>query len=290
MTISYIAPLAVGNAIEILLSPPQGTRRCRVLRKRADTIMKADDPAANVVFDGEGKYVIDHDALLANRTTYYYRAFYRTLDGWVASESRSVVPASTALDLQVDTLDVVQARLEAGFRSYVERGLLTHPNENSIPVMLAAPAFEGAPFPLVTVSLMADSPAHRFVGESFGQDLAYVGKIEGFEDDVAGEVEGYLSHQQIQIIAWTTNGDQRKLLRKALKAIVLANLPIFEAAGLQMIEPQFADVDDMTTYAVPMYQATSTLSCIAPAAVEHRYSVITEVTLDSTVIEIEIEP
>lgn len=275
--ISYLAPLPAGDAVELLLSPPAGARRWRVLRKRADSIAAADDPGSNVVFDGTDKFIIDRDPLLVNGTTYYYRAFYLTNAGWQGSDTRSVVPQATGLDLAVDAVDVVQARVEAGFNSYVQRGLLTHPSLDVIPVLFSAPDYEGAQFPLVTVNLTADSPAHRFVGESFGEDVAYIGDDE--EVDAVGELQGYLSQQQIQIIVWSLNGDERKAMRKALKAIVLANLPMFAAAGMDLIEPQFGEVDDVTTYPRPMYQAICTVSCIAPAAVERRHSVITEATL-----------
>jgi hypothetical protein len=272
--ITYIASLAAGNAIQVFLDLPEDTTRVRVLRKRADTIAAADDAGANVVFDGLDVQFID-TALLVNGTQYFYRPFYLIGDAWVPAPSRAITPTAGFADLAADVLDVVQQRLDAGLAVFVAKGQILSP-QNHIPVLLATPEFENCSFPFVSVHMQGDGQSDRFIGESLGADA-----LMGIGDDLeVASTEGWLSRYQILVIAWCTNGDVRNLLRKALKAVVIANLPIFEAAGMSLIEPNFSDIDDMNTYSAPMYQTTCTITCIAPAAVETRAPVVTDVEAD----------
>lgn len=259
--ISFLVSLAAGNATQIMLTPTAGAISWRVLRKRTDDISAQDDPAANLAYEGDDRMFIDAQALM-NGTTYYYRAFYWDGAVWTASASRSVMVTSTFADLSVDVVDVVRERLDLGFRAYVERGLLVH-DQGHFPVLLATPAFEDVEFPAITIHVLLDGQSDRFVGEVLSTtDYG----------DAVGEETGWLARWQLLIVAWCLNGDVRALMRKAMTAIVQANLPVFEAAGMSLVEAQFADTDDMTTYQVPMYQATCTFSCIAPSVVEAQYA------------------
>jgi len=257
--ISYLASAAAGNAVQIFLSPPAGTRRWRLLRKRADTITAADDPGANVIHDGDDRMVFDRHAL-ANDTEYFYRVFYLLAGQWIGAKSRAVTPKADFADLSVDVVSIVRERIDLGLATYVKRGLLRHKGGH-IPVLFATPAFEDANFPIVTVHLTSNVPAERFVGESMGADV-----LADDEEHMEG-IEGWLARIQILIVVWCPNGDVRSEMRKALGAIVMANLPVFEATEMSQVEPSFGDLDDMNTYPVPMYQATCTLTCLAPAAV-----------------------
>lgn len=274
MAITYIASLAAGNAVQVFLDLPEEATRVRVLRKRADTIGAADDAGSNVVFDGLDTQFID-TALLVNGTQYFYRPFYLIDGAWVAAPSRAITPAAAFSAIAPDVLDVVQQRLDAGLSVFVASGEIVSP-QGHIPVLLATPEFENASFPFVSVHMQGDGQSDRFVGESLGGDVPI-----GIGDDLeVASTEGWLSRYQILVIGWSTNGDVRNLLRKALKTLVIANLPIFEAAGMSLIEPNFSDIDDMNTYPAPMYQTTCTITCIAPAAVETRAPVVTDVEAD----------
>ncbi len=269
MSISFIAPVAAGNAVQILLSPPDGALQWRLLRKDADTIASADDADAVLVMQGDDKFTID-SAGIANGTEYFYRAFYLIDDSWVASPSRSVTPAAQFADLSTDVIDIVRDRIDLGFAVYHLRGDFPH-DGGHVPVLLATPAFEDAPFPLLTVHLASKAPAERFIGEIMGGDVLYA------DDEEIGSSEGWLSRYQIQIIGWCLNGDVRADMRKILSAVVIANLPVFESSGMSLVEATFADQDDMSTYQVPMYQATCMLSCIARDSVEGRSSIVNHV-------------
>lgn len=263
--INYIASLAAGNAVQVFLDIPKDATRCRVLRKRADTIAAADDPGSNVVFDGLDGQFIDTTALV-NGTEYFYRPFYLVDGAWVPAPSRAITPAAEFADLSPDALELVQERLQLGFQVFVARGVLDH----HVPVLLATPDYEGCSFPFVSVHMAATGPADRFLGEMIAP--GGIGMDGMFES-----TEGWLARHQILVIVWSKNGDERNVMRKALNAIVTLNLPVLEAKGLSLIDPQYGDVDDMNTYPAPIYQTTCTLTCTAPAAVETRSQVATDV-------------
>lgn len=266
--ITYIASMAAGNAVQIFLDPPEDATRCRVLRKRVDTIGAADDAGANVVFDGLERQFID-TTLLVNGTEYFYRPFYLVGAEWMAEPSRSITPAATFADLSPDPLELIQERLALGFAHFVKAGTLV----KQVPVLLATPALEDCTFPFVSVHLQGAGPADRFVGETLAPG--------GIGDDgLFADNEGWLARNQILVIVWSKNGDERNLMRKVLNTIVTINLPVLEGLGLSLIEPHYGDIDDMNSYPAPMYQTTCTISCIAPAAVETRSPVATDVEAD----------
>lgn len=267
--ISYLATIDAGNAVQIMLSPPAGATRWRLLRKRTDNIAAADDAGANLVFDGKDTFITDFTALV-NGTLYYYRAFYLVSNAWVASDSRSVTPECAFSDLSPDVLDVVRERLDLGFANYITSGALIHPN-NHIPVLLATPAYEDCVFPFVSVHQISQGNDTRFVGEVFAPDEVFT------DSDEVGSIDGELTRFQILVIAWSSNGDVRNAMRKALSAVIKSNLPVFEAAGMSLIETHFSDVDDMNTYQIPMYQATCTISCIAPTLLESTGPIVRDI-------------
>lgn len=273
MTISFLSPVSSGNAVRVLLMPPDGAQKWRVLRKRADTIATFDDAGANIVFEGDDQSFIDFTDLV-NGQVYFYRAFYWLQNQWVAYPSRSVTPHDSFSDISADVVDLVRDRLDLGFAVYLAKGRFQN-DISHIPVMLSTPAWEDVTFPLVTVHLNSLSQANRFIGEEMGIGDAFPDTSE------LGEVRGWLSHYQILVICWCINGDVRAEMRKSLTSLVQANLPIFEAAGMTEVEITFSDADDMNTYQVPMYQATCTLSCIAPTAIENRIPVIRDVFVTS---------
>lgn len=272
MAISFIAPVAAGNAVQLLISLPPQADKFRVLRKRSDTIDSVDDPGSNVVYEGDGRMVVDRLALM-NGETYFYRPFFLVDGVWVAESSRQVVPVASFTDISTDAVDIVRDRIDAGLSVYVDRGALSHPSGH-MPVLLSSPAFENAPFPMFTVHLISDDPCHTFVG---GVVLPEV--IGG---DFVDEVIGGLSRYTIAIIGWCLNGDERPLLRKALKSLVLANSEVFAAAGMSEVEPRFSDFDDMNTYPAAVYQTTCTLTCIAPSAITTPWAAVKEVFAEFT--------
>ena len=132
----------------------------------------------------------------------------------------------------------------------------------------APPQVKDSVPPLVTIQLTSDAPSQRYLGED----------IEG--DDGFGEHEGWYSNVRLDVMGWSLNPDERNELRRALKRIVLANMPVFDHEGLALVEFSQQDTEDFTTYAAPMYQTMGTFTCQAPSQVAGGdYPVIAEIPM-----------
>lgn len=256
-----IQPLSVGNAVRILIAPPNSAARWKLLRRDADDFSGPDDPLALVVHDGNDKAITDYRGLL-NGEQVFYKVYNLVNDVWEdGGPVSTVVPGATMADLGEDVLSLIRDRLEAGFKVYVDRDVIRH-DRNFVPVMLASPQVEDVVLPMVTVHLQNQATEVRGVGELSGLDSF---------DEEANEwlsVEGGFDRVQITIAIWALNADTRKLMRKALRAILQANLPVFDAAGLVTPSWSMQDLEDYQTYAAPMFQTMCTFDCLAPASVQ----------------------
>lgn len=255
-----VQKLPSGNGLRVLMMPPSSATRIRLLRKDSDSFTGHDDPSALLLEDGKQKSVTDVYGLF-NGVAVYYKAYYLIGDGWVATATVSGVPDASFLDKTVDPLTFVRDRLELGLQVFVQRGALQH-ERNFIPVMTASPQIEEVPLPLVTVHLDSDQSEVRGIGELIGQD-------EFSSDEFKWHsFEGWFSRIRLSIVGWALNADERMALRNALKTVLMANLPVFDAAGLMQVDVSFSDLEDFNTYAAPVYQAMCNFSCLAPSAVE----------------------
>lgn len=268
--ISMVVPLSVGNALRVFLVPPSTALSWRVLRKGADTFTGHDDAQATLVYQGDEPSVLD-SALLTNGSTYYYRAYYWSGMAWSASATVSAVPAASYQDASTDAPSIVRDRLDAGMQVEVSRGTL-RPESGGIAVLNAPPEFGDIRWPLLTVHLQNEAPAVRGIGEVFA--------IDDFDSE-EGEwraSEGWLSRVTLAVVAWSQNPDERAELRRALRRLLIANLPVFEAEGLINVEFQMQDIDFVSgEFPALVYQVMCTFTCLAPAAVRTTESVISEV-------------
>ena len=267
MSIALIQSLPSGNAVQLILNLPAGTRAVRILRKATSDIAGFDDASARLVYEGRDRSFIDI-AGLVNGTNYFYRAFYWNGTAWAGSPPRPVVPFCSFEDQSVDVQMLLRDRLDAGFAEYVRRGALKN-KLGHIPVLTAAPMEGQVEMPMVTVHMVSDAPSDRAVGETLGLDEAEGEDVDSFE--------GWLSTVQITIVGWTTSSDVRSLLRRAIKAILIANNDVFDSRGLTRIEPNFTDQEDFESYQTPMYQATCTFTVQAPSVVALRARAIADV-------------
>ncbi|ATI15632.1 hypothetical protein [Bordetella phage vB_BbrM_PHB04] len=266
-----IVPLAVGNALRVFLEPPAGARRWRILRKAADTFTGQDDPNAFLVYEGDERSALDSQHL-QNGTLYHYRAYYWDGAAWTPSATATGTPNSTYEDCSTDVLTVLRDRLALGLQAEVKRGTL-RAKDGAIKVLVATPIFEQTRFPVVSVHLLSESPAERGVGELIVPDF--------FDDDDWNEHEGWLAGVQIAFIAWSLNPDERIALRKALRRIIVANLPVFDANGFVKVEIAQQDVDAVSgEYPAPVFQAAGTFNCLAPVIVRDQVDPITDVQLE----------
>jgi hypothetical protein len=273
--ISFIQPIAAGNALRVFMEPPAGAVWCRLLRKGSDTFTDQDDPTALLVQEGTETVAVDV-AYLTNGTPYYYKPFYRVGAGWVAGATVAGTPAAGYEDGSTDVLSLVRDRLDAGLAVEIERGTLAHP-DGHIRVLTAPPLFDDVVMPLVTVHLQSEDPKDRALGE-----LAAVDEFDAIGGEWT-ESEGWLAGVQLSVMGWSLNPDERIDLRKALRRIVVANLPVFAAAG--MVEVQFSqqDTEDFASFSAPIYQTLGTLTCEAPVLVGNQAGAIQTVT--QTIVE-----
>ena len=267
--IARIQSLAAGNALRIFLEVPAAASKLRLLRKVSDTFAGHDDADAFLVTDELAAAPLDTADLL-NGTLYYYRAYYLVGGTWEASQSASATPMATYADKGGDVLSLLRDRLDLGLQAEVARAKLVHP-DGHIKVLTAPPIYEETTWPLVTVHLQNESPGERGIGEVLATDEF---------DEEAGtwsEGEGWLAGVQIIVMGWSLNPDERIELRKALRRIVVANLPVFDDAG--MIEIQFAqqDTEDFGSFSAPVYQTLCTFSCTAPVLVGAEVAAINDV-------------
>lgn len=273
--IARIQPLAAGNALRIFLEVPADALKLRLLRKVSDTFTGQDDADALLVADEILPAPLDTTALV-NGTLYHYRAYYLIGAAWVASATVASTPAAIYADQGGDVLSLLRDRLDLGLQAEVARGTLSH-DQGHIKVLTAPPLESETVWPLVTVHLQNESPSERGIGEVLATDT--------FNEDTDswGEAEGWLAGVQIIVMGWSLNPDERIELRKALRRIVVANLPVFDDAG--MVEIQFAqqDTEDFGSYGAPVYQTLCTFSCTAPVLVGSDVAAINEVQVQTLV-------
>jgi len=266
-----VQPLASGNALRVIMAPPTSATRIRLLRKSALPFSGFDDSDAVLIADGMDKAVTDYAGLL-NGEAVWYGAFYLIGGEWVAATPKQGTPSATFVDIGPNVLSIVRDRLELGLKVYVDRGVLVH-ERGFIPTMVASPQVEEAPLPLVTVHLANDAPDMRAVGEVVGSDVF---------DPVSGKwlsFEGGISKTDLTIVAWSLNSDERITLRECIGAILRANFPVFDYAGLLLVSWNCTDMEDFERYQVPMYQVVYQFSCYAPSAISAPSDAISEVTV-----------
>lgn len=276
MSITSVVPLAVGNALRVFLMPPAGAILWRLLRKETDDISGESDPAARRVYEGDDRSALD-SSLLVNGETYFYRVFYWDGTAWAGAESVSAVPVASYADASTDVLSVVRDRLDYGLQVEVSRSVLS-PESGGIAVLTAPPVYEDTRWPMVTVHLQDEAPFQRGIGEMIESD-----EFDALAGDWQG-TEGWMAKVQLTIIGWSQNPDERVELRKALRRIVVANLPVFDEHGIVNIDFRQQDMEALSgEYPTNVYQSMCTFTCVAPVRVVSRGDAIADVT--STIVE-----
>lgn len=269
--IRIVQPLPAGNAIRLFLDPPAGAASWRILKKASATFAGLDDPSAVIAYEGDERVVVDA-SFLQNEVKVFYCPFYLVGGSWQAGPVAEGTPAATFEEHTTDALSFVRERLEAGLLVEVQRGNLS--NElGYIQVYTAPPSLErDLRFPLVTVHLENESPAERGVGDDIAGD-----EFDLVTDDWL-ESEGWLSQVQLTIIGWSLNSDERIELRKAIRRVILTNLPVFDAKGMTQITVSAQDVDAVNgEYGAPLYQVMNSFSCLAPVRVGNRVTPINDI-------------
>ncbi len=254
--ITWAAPLACGNAVSIILSPPSGAVSWRILRRTDDEFDDQDDPEA-VAYEGlVNELDLTDYAGLVNGTAYSYRVYYWDGDDWTEGNTVEITPAASYTADGPDPQDILIERIDAGLKIEVARGNLSPPSGMAaIDVLRAFAIFETGRMPVVTVEFVSSETQDRALGEVWGSD----------DDETTAwrEWAGWKRHWTLVVVAWSLNADERIALRQALERIILANLQVFDAAGLYNIDCQWQDIYDDLQYDAPVYTAVGTVTCSA---------------------------
>lgn len=273
MPITFLEPLSAGNAVRVYMDPPAGAIMWRVLRRTADVFTgENDDGAVLVADDCTDNVVLDLRALV-NGTTYFYRLYSWDGMAWTASPSMPAQPGASYRGDTIDPLKIVAERLQAGLVVEVGRGELL-PQTGIVPVFTAPYILsDQIVFPCVTVHMDSETPAERGIGDDS------VGAMHGIGE--WSEFQGWLARTQINIAGVCRTSEERHALRRALRRILQANLVVFAASGLDMIEFTFADSEELQDKAAPLFMTGGTMSCIAQSFVVAGVPEITNTTANA---------
>lgn len=275
--ISMIQNLHIGNALRIFLRPPTGSLVWRVMRKGADTFTGVDDAEAYMAYEGDEKVFVDSESLL-NEVMAFYKPYY-SVDGivWTAGATAHGTPTADYVDYSTDVLSLLRDRIEAGLKVECDRGNFI-PETGYIQVFTAPPSLErDLRLPLVTVHLENEEPGERAIGETISGDVF---DSIGFDWN---ESQGWLANVAITVIGWSLNSDERIELRKALRRIIIANLEVFSADGIEQVSFSQSDIDAVNgEYPAQIYQVMCNFSCIAPVRVGGQVDAISTIISRST--------
>lgn len=283
--ISLLKPLPVGNAVQITVdSLPATAVSWRLLRNTTGAFPAFNDPLSVLVTDsqaGDPLQLMDVGAGLINGTLTYYQLFYFDGAAWSVDPNApaSCTPATTYQDDCVDAQSIVVDRVKLGIAAEIARGALTPApnNNNNIDVLTAPPNFDNTLWPVISVHMTNETPVNRAIGEGIANDTLDA------ETDLWEDHDGWQAKTQLTIVGWSLNSDERIALRKAIRRIVLANLPVFDAALLLQIELNQQDVEDFTNYPAPIYETVCLFTCVTPLAINAPAAPITDVEVTVTV-------
>lgn len=274
--ITFALPLSAGTAVRLYTTLIPGATHMRVLRKTADTFTGPTDPNAAVVVDSFAADAIIDLSGLVNGTQYFYRCYDWLANAWFDNgASVPAIPATTYIDDTLDPQELVRDRVQLGIAAEVAAGKLI-PASGSIAVTTAPFALaEGISFPTISVHLESTGPAERGIGDEV---LDFFDAPTGLWDDD----EGWIARFSLTIAAVSLNPDERISLRKALRRVIQANLPIFADAGMVLVEFQQTDNELFSENNAPLYMTSGAFSCVAPAFVRVTEPTITDVTVSET--------
>lgn len=275
LMISFAQSLAIGNAVRIVLSPPAGATRWRLLRKATDTFTGQDDPAALVVLDSKQTISTVDRQSLTNTSTYFYRVYYLSGVTWAGSATVPVTVTSDYQEVTEDVTTMMVDRLNLGLFVELGRGKLKHPN-GRVPVLPAFPFGKEIAWPVVTVHLSSDGSDGRGLGETLAPD-----EFDGDDWEIG---EGWLSRVRLDIIGWSQNPIERASLRQAIRRVIIANLPVFDSAGMIQIDLSQSDTEEPHGEKnTVIYKSVGSFSCVAPVQIVSKQDEIIDVELTVTV-------
>lgn len=257
-----VTPLAAGNAVHMILRPPHGAVRWRILRRPVNAMAGPGDPAAAIIADNLTVPEVTDIMGLVNGTTYYYWAYFRDARGeWMDDVQVGVATPSAGYvggDLDVQTL--VRDRLDLGVQIEVQRkAIKPSPVTGQIEVLMTPFGLsDKIAFPTISVHMDSITPEVRAIGEAVMADQH---KPDGGWE----EHTGWLSRVTLNVVGVTDNATTRVALRRSIARVMQANLPVFASRDLQLVDFSQRDHEDTEHYNVPLFFSIGTFSCIAPS-------------------------
>ena len=106
--ISYASPLAVGDCCQIVLMPPEGVTKWRVLRKSTGAPVSYNDPDAILVYEGNANTnPLDFD--VRNGETWHYTVFYLSGLLWIeGAHGAQTVTVNSRYTYTPDLIPLIQ--------------------------------------------------------------------------------------------------------------------------------------------------------------------------------------
>lgn len=272
MTIKYLQDLSrAGAAVYLYLDPPAGPSHLRLVRRYDATFPALPTGTGNIeVYAGvpTGGILDWHEVVPG--AVHWYAPYYLTGATWTLGTAYSITPTIQTHAPTLDSLDVIRERIEVGLNALLADGYLRHPR-NQFNVLTAPPVLEDACFPAVAVHLDQAVADTHFVGGFIGDDTT--------EDGLQRETEGWWARYQVQVEAWSLNPDERRLLRRALRDILVSGRDVLELIGLMELEVSLADSEDFQSYNAPLYHTVAKLSYLAPDVVWSESTPLSEIAL-----------
>lgn len=277
-----IRPLSAGNALHLTQRLPAGARLSRILRKATNDFTGEDDANALVAYEGLDVHIVDAEPGLVNESPMFYRAYYLVGSVWQATDAKFGTPRATYDDMSTDVQELLRARLEAGLAVEVTRGDLEAGETGVISVKTSPPIAEETSWPVVTVELDREGQGTRAIGETLAPD--FMDPLVGAEG-VFVEQDGWLSDWRLRVNVWALNPNERLALRKAVRRLLIANLPIFDAAGMVEVVFDASDADFLNgEFGVNVFQTSYAFTCQAPTIVTNTFAPVAEV--EATILDI----
>ena len=246
--IDYLVPLLAGNGVKIYLNPPCDAILWNICRNLDGNFT---DRNTGRIYSGSNSVLFD--VPLNNGTLYYYKAYYFDGLAWsCGTPAKSVTPGLEFIDVSLDPQSIVRSRLDAGLNAMIAAGTLKHPR-NTIAVLISSPQVDKVSMPVVTVHLNSDVPDIQFIGGDLSGGFSCMNT-------------GYLSAVTLEVVAWSNaGGDERKALRKAIKALTIANMEYYGSLGMLEIATGFTDDEDYQSFDTPIYvsRMTMNLKCVS---------------------------
>lgn len=270
-----LVPLSAGNAVKLVLRLSTGSAYQRILCKTSDTFTGPDDPNALMVVDlCSSDFWVDARDSLVNGVPVFYRAYEWIATNWVdIGGSFGVTPATSYVPDVLDVQEFVRARVQLGITAAVARQQLFPPS-GAIEVVTAPFGLsETTTFPTISVHLENTGPDVRGLGDEVEGDLFV-------SPDTWYATEGWLAQTSLNIVGVSQNADERIQLRKVLRQIIQANLPVFSGVGMSLIEFRQSDSEEFVENNTPLYRTNGSFNAVAPAWIRSPAGIIDEITLN----------